>query len=999
MNVRRPLFLFLLAVLGLSTASHAQVRNCGAMEYLEQQIQDNPARALRLQAIDRHAEHVQQNAQRAVTGTIVIPTVVHIVYRTSAENISDAQVQSQIDVLNEDFRRLNADAANTPSVFQGVAADAEIQFCLASVDPSGNATTGITRTVTTRTSFGTNDLVKSSSTGGKDAWPAGDYLNIWVCNIGGGILGYAQFPGGPAATDGVVNDYRYTGRYGTAQAPFNLGRTATHEVGHWLNLRHIWGDGNCNADDFVSDTPTAGGANYTGSPCTFPGPNSCNDGAGDLPDMFQNYMDYSDDGCMNLYTQGQKTRMRALFEPGGFRASLLNSNGCGQGTTPTCSDGIQNGDETGVDCGGSVCDACPCNANTLTLTITLDNYPEETSWNVRDAGNNVVASGGTYGSQPDGSTIVENINLTDGNYTFTISDAYGDGICCSYGNGSYSLTDGTNTIASGGAFGSSESTQFCTSGGGGGPTCSDGVQNGDETGVDCGGPDCPACPTCSDGVQNGDETGVDCGGPDCPACVTCTDGVQNGDETGVDCGGSCPPCSGGCQDNGVTLTVTLDNYPEETSWEIRDAGNNVVASGGTYGSQPDGATVIENACLTDGCYDFIIYDAYGDGICCSYGNGSYALTSDANGSTLASGGSFGSSETTNFCFGGGPTPTCSDGVQNGDETGVDCGGSCPACPTCSDGVLNGNETDVDCGGPDCPACPTCSDGIQNGDETGVDCGGSCAPCGGGGCTYVSINANNFEGGWGIWNDGGSDCARVNNSTYANSGSYSIRLRDNTNSSTMTTDNLNLASYDELTVDFSYYAVSMENNEDFWLQASTNGGSSYVTLATWARGADFNNNQRYNESVVITGTFTSNMRFRFRCDASGNSDWVYIDDVVITGCLNGARQAGAPAVVGTQENTEDAQQRENADPTTPSYMKLFPNPVREELTVTFQQQQAGPVQLTVSSLAGQQVYRQAFTADAGRQEAMIDVSQMAPGVYVIHLLTDGQALTKRFVVAR
>ncbi|MCB0560803.1 MAG: hypothetical protein KDD09_17725, partial [Phaeodactylibacter sp.] len=179
MKVCKQLALCIVFLLALSARSFAQVRNCGAMEYLEQQIQNNPERALRLQSIERHTERVQQNAQRAVTGTIVIPTVVHIVYRTSAENISDAQVQSQIDVLNEDFRRLNADASNTPSVFQGVAADAEIQFCLASVDPSGNATTGITRTVTTRTSFGTNDLVKSSSTGGKDAWPAGDYLNIW----------------------------------------------------------------------------------------------------------------------------------------------------------------------------------------------------------------------------------------------------------------------------------------------------------------------------------------------------------------------------------------------------------------------------------------------------------------------------------------------------------------------------------------------------------------------------------------------------------------------------------------------------------------------------------------------------------------------------------------------------------------------------------------------------------------------------------------------------
>jgi len=144
-------------------------------------------------------------------------------------------------VLNDDFRRLNSDADGTwPQ-----AADSEIEFCLATVDPNGNATDGIIRQSTTRNGFGTNDAVKFASSGGSNAWPAGQYMNMWVCNIGGGILGYAQFPGGSASTDGIVVDYRYFGTNGTAQAPFDLGRTATHEVGHYLNLRHIWGDGGC----------------------------------------------------------------------------------------------------------------------------------------------------------------------------------------------------------------------------------------------------------------------------------------------------------------------------------------------------------------------------------------------------------------------------------------------------------------------------------------------------------------------------------------------------------------------------------------------------------------------------------------------------------------------------------------------------------------------------------------------------------------------------------
>lgn len=545
--MKLKIYLFFVASLCLSVSMDAQ-RNCGAMEYLNLQIQENPQRQQMLDQIEQHTQHFLRNPdnQRAV---VTIPVVFHVVYNNSTENISDAQINSQLQVLNDDFRRLNSDADGTWSQ----AADAEINFCLATVDPNGNATNGITRTSTTQTSFGTNDQVKFNSSGGKDAWPASDYLNIWICDISGGILGYAQFPGGSAATDGVVNDYQYFGTTGTATAPFDLGRTLTHEVGHYLNLRHIWGDGGCSVDDFVSDTPTSDAPNYGCTPTHV----SCGS-----TDMVQNYMDYSDDACMNLFTLGQKSRMQALFGTGGFRASLLSSNGCGQGPAPTCSDGIQNGNETGVDCGGPDCPPCQtgCNDNEVVVTINLDNYPEETSWQIANSGGTVVASGGTYGSQPDGSTVQVTECLPDGCYDFTIFDSYGDGICCAYGSGSYIVTSGGSTLASGGSFGSSENTNFCL-GGGPAPTCTDGIQNGNETGVDCGGPDCPACPTCNDGVQNGSETGVDCGGPDCPACPTCNDGIQNGNETGVDCGGpDCAPCN-----PGGSTTVFAHFF--ETGWD------------------------------------------------------------------------------------------------------------------------------------------------------------------------------------------------------------------------------------------------------------------------------------------------------------------------------------------------------------------------------------------------------------------------------------------------
>ncbi|GAB3141359.1 hypothetical protein GCM10027290_13970 [Micromonospora sonneratiae] len=246
-----------------------------------------------------------------------VPVVVHVVWHDEAQNISDDQVHSQITVLNADFRKRNADLTKVPQVWQSVVGDARVEFALATTDPNGAPTSGITRTRTGTTAFDTDDAVKSAATGGVDAWPAGTYLNIWACQLGGGVLGYAQFPGGPAATDGVVVLHSSFGTTGTAAAPFNGGRTTTHEVGHWLNLRHIWGDDGegCGGDDFVADTPNQGGPNY-GKP-TWP-TMSCQNGPDG--DMFMNFMDYTDDDAMCCFTVGQAARMAACLA--GPRASL-----------------------------------------------------------------------------------------------------------------------------------------------------------------------------------------------------------------------------------------------------------------------------------------------------------------------------------------------------------------------------------------------------------------------------------------------------------------------------------------------------------------------------------------------------------------------------------------------------------------------------------------------------------------------------------------------------
>jgi hypothetical protein len=241
---------------------------------------------------------------------ITIPVVVHVVYANPNQNVSDAQINSQIAILNQDFRKLNSDVSLTPAPFAPLAADAQIEFCLAQRDPLGNATNGITRTSTTHGAFYLENDVKFNSTGGKDAWNTASYLNLWVCNLSGGLLGYAQFPGGDPFTDGVVVNYTAFGNTGTATAPYNKGRTATHEIGHYFDLIHIWGDESaCAQDDDVTDTPQQ--KNQNGGCPTYPlisgSGASC---SGTAPGaMFMNYMDYTNDACMYMFTLGQATRM------------------------------------------------------------------------------------------------------------------------------------------------------------------------------------------------------------------------------------------------------------------------------------------------------------------------------------------------------------------------------------------------------------------------------------------------------------------------------------------------------------------------------------------------------------------------------------------------------------------------------------------------------------------------------------------------------------------
>jgi hypothetical protein len=293
-------------------------RSCGSYEVLQAQLAADPSLAARMQSIENFTAKAIQSgdALRLVNDTIEIPVVVHVVYNTSQQNISAGQINSQIAVLNEDYQNRNADKTKLPdNSFQGVASTGmKVRFVLDSI-----------KRVSTRTkSWSTNDAVKSSKRGGSDPIDPSHKLNIWACNLGQGLLGYAQFPGGNLATDGVVILYsafgsrsKYPG--GTYISKYDLGRTATHEVGHWMNLRHIWGDdgGACSGTDQVDDTPNQGSENYgcPGYPHI-----SCNNSP--TGDMFMNYMDYTDDACMYMFSAGQNARAQAVFLPTGPRAAI-----------------------------------------------------------------------------------------------------------------------------------------------------------------------------------------------------------------------------------------------------------------------------------------------------------------------------------------------------------------------------------------------------------------------------------------------------------------------------------------------------------------------------------------------------------------------------------------------------------------------------------------------------------------------------------------------------
>lgn len=319
-------------------------RNCGSVKYnaiLEAQNSNFKNRRVDFEKILNHQIQLRKQQRTAVSTSIIrIPVVVHVIHNSKTNtigginnaNISDEQILSQIEVLNEDFRKLQGTLGynNDP-----VGADTKIEFCLATTDPYCKPTTGITRHYSSKTSFDMDyDDGRIKSNG---YWPSDQYLNIWVCNLINDVLGYSQFPNytglegidpyeGESTTDGVVINHKVFGRnIGTATSGlYKYGRTTTHEIGHWLGLKHIWGDATC-GDDYCNDTPPQDQPSNSDVFCPYQS-NSC--GGNYHKNMFENYMDYSADACMNIFTNDQNLRMQTVLNISPNRLKLFQSKGC-----------------------------------------------------------------------------------------------------------------------------------------------------------------------------------------------------------------------------------------------------------------------------------------------------------------------------------------------------------------------------------------------------------------------------------------------------------------------------------------------------------------------------------------------------------------------------------------------------------------------------------------------------------------------------------------------
>ncbi|HEX9981381.1 MAG TPA: M43 family zinc metalloprotease [Flavobacterium sp.] len=317
----------LLSILFLCGVSAFAQRGCLTDQKMAELKANDPAFAIHHEEIMEYIRNPHNHVNRSGDSNspsvvVTIPVVFHVLYKNAGQNISDAQINSQLAILNNDFRKLNTDFSTVvPAAFQSFGADLEITFCMATQTPSGAATTGITRKQVPLSFIFEDNYYQ---TAGEPAWNPTKYLNVWIGRFSdSSLLGFAYLPSSAGAPfDGLCIGDQYFGNTGTATYPFNKGRTATHEIGHYFGLDHPWGS-NCANNDGVADTPATNGP-YFGCPSFPNNANACTTSTNGS--MFMNYMDYVDDACMAFFTNGQKAITQATLA--GPRASLLTSSGC-----------------------------------------------------------------------------------------------------------------------------------------------------------------------------------------------------------------------------------------------------------------------------------------------------------------------------------------------------------------------------------------------------------------------------------------------------------------------------------------------------------------------------------------------------------------------------------------------------------------------------------------------------------------------------------------------
>ena len=316
-------------IISLKAQERQPLQRCGTMLVLENAFKRDPSlrakfekQTLEIQQTVNKRKSVPQPF-RIYQDVVYVPIVFHVVL-TNPALVTDVQIHAQLDTLNKDFAGMNGDSVNIPAAFKPLFGKSHIQFKLAQRTPDNEPTTGIVRTTTTRVAYSTFDnSLKYSSLGGDDAWDHDRYLNVWITNLGGGyVLGYATYPGtSVAAEDGVV--IHYTSLPGGTDAPFNEGRTLTHETGHYFYLYHIWGDDyGCRGTDYVDDTPNQTTLS-SGCPNGSIVIDACTPTAPGI--LYEDYMDYTDDACMSMFTNGQVTRMETTLND--YRANYYTSNG------------------------------------------------------------------------------------------------------------------------------------------------------------------------------------------------------------------------------------------------------------------------------------------------------------------------------------------------------------------------------------------------------------------------------------------------------------------------------------------------------------------------------------------------------------------------------------------------------------------------------------------------------------------------------------------------